>query len=444
MTISPPCFMPNIIRRKREGETLTSEEIQYAVTGIAQQTIPDSQIAAFAMTIFYRGMQHDELTQFTQAMAHSGEVLNWSALGLSGPVLDKHSTGGVGDKVTLILVPLITACGAFMPKMSGRALGHSGGTIDKLESIPGYTTQVSMTKLQEVVRQVGCAIVGSTGKLAPADKTLYAIRDVTATVDSLPLIVASILSKKLAANANYLVLDVKFGSGALLETFDESIQLANELVNIANSAGLPTRAVLTDMNQVLGFTVGHALEVQESLDFLCGKKQHPRLREVVMALGAEMLVQSQLAATHEAAQQKIQQQLDNGRAVEIFAKMINALGGPTDFIEKPAQYLAHAEYIIPVYAEHAGYVNKIDVRQVGFLLGQLKGARSKASDSIDYAVGFADVVGIGEHVSSDKPLAIIHANDQAIGLRVAEELRQTFVVNDQQTQQTNLIHRVIK
>src|ERR1700754_1854099 len=319
-----------VIRRKRDGHTLTAEEIGFLVGGITDGGLSDAQVGALAMALFIRGMEPAERVALTVAMRDSGTVLQWD---LDRPVLDKHSTGGVGDKVSLILAPVLAACGAAVPMISGRGLGHSGGTLDKLDAIPGYASTPSIEVIRRVVRDTGCAIVGQTADLAPADRRLYAVRDATGTVESIPLIVASILSKKLAEGLDALVLDVKFGSGALMGQRADADALARALVDVAKGAGLDTSALITDMNEVLGTTAGNALEVREAVDHLTGAAREPRLHEVTVALAAAVLTQARLASDETGAREMVQRSLDDGSAAERFGAMVAALGGPSDFVE---------------------------------------------------------------------------------------------------------------
>jgi len=305
-----------IVRRKRDGVTLSEAEIEFFVSGLADGSIGEGQVAAFAMAVFFRGMDMAERVALTRAMMRSGDQLSWRDTGLDGPVLDKHSTGGVGDKVSLMLAPIVAACGAFVPMISGRGLGHTGGTLDKLESIPGYTTQPDNDRFRQVVREVGCAIIGQTGNLAPADKRFYAIRDVTATVESIALITASILSKKLAAGLEGLAMDVKTGSGAFAADIGMARELADSIVQVANGAGVRTTALITDMNQVLGVTAGNAVEVREAVDYLTGSRRDPRLHAVTMALAGEMLATGRLAPDPTEGRTMAERVLASGRAAE--------------------------------------------------------------------------------------------------------------------------------
>ncbi len=342
-----------IIRRKRDGLSLAPQEIAAFIEALSKDGISEGQAAAFAMAVFFRGMNRDEMVALTLAMRDSGDVLSWNDIGR--PVADKHSTGGVGDNVSLMLAPIVAACGLAVPMISGRGLGHTGGTLDKLEAIPGYDVMPDEALFRRTVKTVGCAIIGQTGDLAPADKRLYAIRDVTATVDSIPLITASILSKKLAAGLQTLVLDVKVGNGAFMQSVEDARNLAVALVDVANGAGLPTTALITDMNQPLGDAAGNAVEIVNCLDFLAGRKAGTRLEKVVLAFAAEMLVQAGSAATLDEGEVLAEAALSSGRAMEVFAKMVAALGGPADFVDHPSRYLPSAPVILPVSAERSGW-----------------------------------------------------------------------------------------
>ncbi|MSE16354.1 thymidine phosphorylase, partial [Pantoea agglomerans] len=333
-------FLPQeIIRKKRDGHALTEEEIRFFINGVRDNTVSEGQIAALAMTIYFHDMTLPERVALTMAMRDSGTVLNWKSLNLNGPVVDKHSTGGVGDVTSLMLGPMVAACGGYVPMISGRGLGHTGGTLDKLEAIPGFDIFPSDDRFREIIKQVGVAIIGQTSSLAPADKRFYATRDITATVDSIPLITASILAKKLAEGLDALVMDVKVGSGAFMPTYEASESLAQSIVGVANGAGCQTTALLTDMNQVLASSAGNALEVREAVRFLTGEERNPRLLEVTLALCSEMLVSGKLAASDTEARQKLMMVLDNGKAAEVFGRMVAAQQGPADFVERYDAYL---------------------------------------------------------------------------------------------------------
>ena len=399
------------IRTKRDGGALSALQIGDFVQGLVDGRWADSQAAALAMAIVLRGMDTAETVALTRAMTHSGEVLDWRSAAFNGPVLDKHSTGGVGDKVSLVLTPLLAACGAVVPMVSGRGLGHTGGTLDKLEALPGYTVDLPHAHLLQVLRSTGCAIVGASASLAPADRRLYALRDLTATVESLPLITASILSKKLAAGLQGLVLDVKVGSGAFMATLPQAQALARSLVDVAGGAGLPARALITDMNQVLGFTAGNALEVRECIDFLCGRAQQPRLLELTLVLAAELLQMGALVSTLDEGRALAQRALGSGAAAERFAQMVAALGGPCDVLRDA--HLPVAPVVLPVPAPHAGMLTAMDVRALGQVVVNLGGGRSRPGQTVDPRVGLARVLPLHTPVQQGEPVSVVHAASTA-------------------------------
>ena len=401
-----------VIRHKRDGKKLTDEEIDFFIRGVADWSVSECQIAAFAMSVWLNGLDCAETVALTKAMASSGQQMTWADKGLSGPVIDKHSTGGVGDKVSVILAPLLAACGAYVPMISARGLGHTGGTVDKFESIPGYSVLPDTETFYRVVKQVGCAVIGQTGDLAPADKRIYAVRDATGTIESLPLIAASVLSKKLAGGAQALVVDLKCGNGAFMSNIDDARTLAELIVTVSHQAGLPARALITDMNQVLGRSVGNALEIAEAVEFLKGSYREPRLLAVSTALCSEALLLTGLAADRDAARTKVQEALDSGKAAEIFARMVAAMGGPADFIDDPQKHLPKAAVIRPVTAEKSGYVRAVDTRQIGNAFVTLGGGRSPVTQRPDFAVGFADFASVGAYVEKGAPLAVIHAQNE--------------------------------
>jgi thymidine phosphorylase len=420
-----------LIRQKRDGGELSPPQIEQLVFGIADGTVTDAQVGALAMAIVWRGMTAAERVALTGAMTRSGDVLGWSDAGLSGPVLDKHSTGGVGDKVSLLLAPILAACGAFVPMISGRGLGHTGGTLDKLESIPGYDTTPSTDRLREVVGRVGCAIVGQTARLAPADRRLYAIRDATGTVESIPLIVGSILSKKLASGLDALVIDVKVGSGAMLPELERARELARAIVEVAVGNELPTTALLTDMNQVLGRTAGNAVEVRESIDHLTGAARDARLLEVTLALCAEVLVLGKLHPDLDSARAAAARALASGAAAERFAAMVVELGGPTDLIEAPSRHLPDAPVVRAIEPESPGVVNAVDVRAVGVAIVSLGGGRAREDDAVDHRVGLTEVAALGERVEpGGRPLALVHARDEESARRAAAAVRAAYSVGE--------------
>ncbi len=414
-----------IIRRKRDGAELTEEEIAFMVGGLVGGQVTESQAAAFAMAVFFKGMSMPERVALTRAMMRSGTVLDWD---LPGPVLDKHSTGGIGDNVSLMLAPAIAACGGFVPMISGRGLGHTGGTLDKLDAIPGYRSQPENTLFAKVVEDVGCAIIGQTEDLAPADKRLYAIRDVTATVESIPLITASILSKKLAAGLEGLVMDVKTGSGAFMATLEGSMELAESLALVATGAGLRTTALITDMNQPLASAAGNALEVMNAIRYLDGTRRDPRLHEVVVALGGEMLLLGGLAESVEDGWAQVDAAIGSGRAAETFQRMVSALGGPDDLVKNPHAHLPAAPIVRPVHAPAYATVAGIDTRGVGVAVVMLGGGRTRPQDAIDHAVGFTDLAGIGDEVGPDAPLAIVHARTEDAAEQAARALLAAYTL----------------
>ncbi len=399
----------DIIKKKRDGGELTAAEIDLFVGGLADGSIPAEQVAALAMAIFLNSMSAEEASCLTLAMASSGTVLDWRDEALDGPVVDKHSTGGVGDKVSFLLAPIAAACGCYVPMISGRGLGHTGGTTDKVESIPGYNATPGFELFRKVVRSTGCAIIGQTADLAPADRRLYAIRDVTATIESIPLITASILSKKIAAGLEALVMDVKVGSGAFMSDLDRAEALARSIIDIATNAGLRTHALITDMNECLGHTAGNALEVAEAIAFLNNKEREPRLEEVVMSLCAEMLIAAGVEDDREAARQTCDSTVTSGRAAEVFARMVHALGGPADIVEKPAKHLPAAPIARAVHARETGYVAAVDAMALGNAIIELGGGRHVMADELDLSVGLTDVAHIGTSVDKNRPLAVIHA-----------------------------------
>ncbi len=413
-----------IIRRKRDGKSLTGEDIAAFVGGIATGKVSEGQVAALAMAVFFKGMSRDEAVALTLAMRDSGEVLDWSDL--PGPVTDKHSTGGVGDNVSLMLAPIVAACGAYVPMISGRGLGHTGGTLDKMDAIPGYVSQPDNKLFRKAVLESGCAIIGQTAALAPADKRFYAIRDVTATVESIPLITASILSKKLAAGLQSLVLDVKVGNGAFMTRGRDAAALATSLVEVANGAGMPTSALITSMNEPLASAAGNAVEVRNAVDFLTGRRRDKRLLEVTLALAADMLVAAGLAGSNKEGLLRAGDALDSGRAAETFERMVSLLGGPANFVENVASYLPAAPVEKAVIADRAGFVSGIETRDIGLAVVALGGGRSAPDDTIDHAVGITGLAPLGAEVVRGEALAIVHARSEAEASKAAETIRAAY------------------
>lgn len=438
-------FLPQeIIRKKRDGGVLSAEEIQFFVGGITSNRVTEGQIAALAMAVFFNDMTMDERVAFTLAMRDSGEVLDWRSLDLNGPVVDKHSTGGVGDVVSLLLGPMVAACGGYVPMISGRGLGHTGGTLDKFDSIPGYTTVPDNALFRKVVKEVGVAIIGQTSSLAPSDKIFYGVRDVTATVESVAMITGSILSKKLSAGLDALAMDVKVGSGAFMPTYDKSVELADSIVKVGNGAGMMTSAILTDMNESLAPYAGNAIEVRGALDYLSGRSRPARLHEVTMALCAEMLVLGKLAANETEARAKLQASLDNGSAAERFARMVVALGGPGDLMENPDRHLERAPIVLPVPALSAGYASSTDCRGLGLAVVSLGGGRRRAADPIDFAVGLTDLVGLGDKVELGQPLAMVHARTQEAAEQAVREVQAAYQISAVAPVANPVIYRTIR
>lgn len=417
-----------IIRKKRDGQAVSKAEIQYLINGMLDGSVTKAQISAFAMAVYFQDMDLEECQTLTECLLHSGTTLEWQDKNLDGPVVDKHSTGGLGDKVSLMIAPMLAACGAYIPMISGRALGHTGGTLDKMDSIPGYNTQPDIEMFQDIVSEVGCSIVGQTSNLAPADKMLYAIRDVTATVESIPLITASILSKKIAAGLQSLIIDVKVGSGSFNETFDHAEALANNLVRVGNGYGVKTTALITDMNQVLGTTMGNALEVKESIEYLNGTNREPRLHEIVINLAAELLVVSGISEDIASGIEQLESALSSGKAAAIFQSMVTSHGGPDDLLDSMNDHLARANVITPYLPAISAksYLKSMDGRALGNLLITLGGGRRTTQDSIDYSVGFSDIKSIGDTVYPNKPLLMIHANSEEDAAKAKQELDGIF------------------
>ena len=411
-----------IIAKVRRKETPASDEMRWFAAGLANGSVSDAQAGAFAMAVCLNGLSDEGRVGLTTAMRDSGEVLSWS---LDGPVIDKHSTGGVGDCVSLILAPMLAACGVYVPMVSGRGLGHTGGTLDKLEAIPGVSTQVDERTFRRIVGDVGFAIVGATGAIAPADKRLYAVRDVTATVESVELITASILSKKLAAGLDALVMDVKVGSGAFMKTDDEARALARSLVDAANGAGCATAALITDMSQPLAPTLGNAVEVSVCMEVLAGNVQAaPRLVDLTLALGERLL---SLAGVDDGRGQ-LEAALSSGEAMNRFARMIAALGGPPDMAEDWHTHLPAAPVVGDITAPRSGYVAAIDGEALGLAVVDLGGGRRVETDRVNPAVGLTDVVSLGRKIDVGESLAVVHAADEDAAQAAAMAVRTAITI----------------
>jgi thymidine phosphorylase len=430
-----PLMLPaELIRAKRDGQVLGGAELAAFAKGLADGTFSDAQAGAMAMALLLRGMNTGETVALTAAMR--GRVLAWPEA--TGPVLDKHSTGGVGDKLSLMLAPLLAACGAWVPMISGRGLGHTGGTLDKLEALPGYNVDPGDTRLRQTLAACGCAIVGASADLAPADRRLYAIRDVTATVESVPLITASILSKKLAAGLQGLVLDVKVGRGAFMAQLADAQRLARSLVDTARCAGLPAVALLTDMNQVLGPSAGNALETRDAIDFLTGNvPREPRTLATTLQLGAEALVLGGLQADVPQALAALQRTLDDGSAAERFARMVSLLGGPADVL-RDAQ-LPTAPVVRDVPAPRGGVLQACDVRALGLVVVALGGGRTRPGQAIDPRVGLDGLLPLGSAVRAGQALGRVHAADDAAAQAAVATVQAAFSIDDEPPTPTPLI-----
>ena len=420
-----------LIAKKRDGGELTTSEIEFIVSSFAEGALPDYQMSALAMAIFFRGLNFRETVDFTRSMRDSGEVMQWQP-GL--PKVDKHSTGGIGDKISIPLAPALAACGLSVPMVSGRGLGPTGGTLDKLESIAGFRCDLTLQEFQKVVEDVGCVISGATGKIAPADKKLYALRDVTGTVPAIGLITASILSKKLSEGLDALVLDVKWGSGAFMKTYEQAKQLAERLVNVANELGTKTTAVLTDMNQPLGRMVGNVVEIEESLEILDGKGPDD-VKKLTCELGAHLLVNCQKANSHSQARAAIGNALDDGSAMERFQQMVAAQGGKVQELAKRAK----TSDLIP---GHAGYLSAVDCEKIGIAVIELGGGRKQLQDPINFSVGIESLKRIGDQVEKDEPIVRIFA-DGKIPETVKRLSLEAYSISNEPVSEPDLINQTI-
>ncbi|MCX8650663.1 pyrimidine-nucleoside phosphorylase [Gilliamella sp. B2776] len=427
----------DIIEKKRDGNALSTEEIQFFITNYTNGTIPDYQVSALLMAIYYQGMTSKECADLTSAMMHSGDTVDLSSI--NGIKVDKHSTGGVGDTTTLVLAPLVAALDIPVAKMSGRGLGHTGGTNDKFESIPGFKIELAKQDFINQVNQKGVAVIGQSGNLTPADKKLYSLRDVTATVNSIPLIASSIMSKKLAAGADAIVLDVKTGDGALMKNMADSEKLAQEMVNIGNQIGRRTMAIISDMSQPLGYAIGNALEVKEAIDTLKGHGPAD-LTELVLTLGSQMVVLANKAKTLDEAREKLQEVIKNGKAVEKFKTLIEAQGGDSSVVDHPEK-LASAPYQIALPALKSGYVSKIIADQIGIAAMQLGAGRATKEDIIDPAVGIMLHKKVGDKVAEGEALLTIHANTDKIDA-IKQKLYDNITISDNAIE-PQLIYKVI-
>ncbi|WP_420586581.1 thymidine phosphorylase [Ruegeria sp.] len=429
----------SIIAKLRRGQVPGAEELTWFAQGLADGGVSDAQAGAFAMAVCMGGLGAQGRADLTVAMRDSGDVLSWD---FDGPVIDKHSTGGVGDSVSLVLAPALAELGAYVPMISGRGLGHTGGTLDKLEAIPGVSTQIGQERLTQILRDTGAAIVGATGQIAPADKRLYAIRDVTATVESLDLITASILSKKLAASPEALVLDVKVGSGAFMKTLEDARKLAQALTDTANAAGCRTSAVITDMHQPLAPALGNALEVAEVMKVLTQAHYAP-LVEISAELGGVLLADAGMCSTADEGRDKITDVIRDGRAAERFGRMMAAVGGPLQFVDNWSRYLPEASVILEVSAPESGYVTAIDGEALGLAVVALGGGRQVEGDVIDPAVGLSGIIRLGDKVDKGGPLAVVHAAREDAARETAEAVSKAITIGAEAPTEPTLVHERI-
>ncbi|GHE82377.1 thymidine phosphorylase [Thalassotalea profundi] len=435
-------FLPQeIIRTKRNGGNLSLAQIQDFVSGLVTGEFNDAQVGSMAMAIYQQGMSTDEIVNLTMAMKNSGDVLTWDEL--DGPVIDKHSTGGVGDKVSFMLAAIVGACGAYVPMISGRGLGHTGGTSDKLESIAGFNVQPSIELFKKTVKELRIAIISQTDNLAPADKRLYSIRDVTATVESIPLITASILSKKLSAGLDALVMDVKYGNGAMMSSMDDASALAQSIVNVANGAGVNTQAIITDMNQVLGTTAGNALEIYETVKYLTGKQREPRLHAVVLSLAKAMLINAQIATDEKDALERINNVLDSGSAAELFETMIYTLGGPIDLLDNPWGAMQKANHIVEILAPEHGYISAMQTRDIGMAIVAMKGGRLANGQPIDHSVGFDRILPVGTLLNRGDIVARVHASSESEAKLASKTYLDSLTISESEPEPTPVIYQTI-
>ena len=425
-----------IIAAIRDGRRPGPDALRWFAAGLADGRVTDAQAGAFAMAVLLKGLGEAGRVALTTGMRDSGKVLQWD---MPGPVLDKHSTGGIGDCVSLLLAPALAACGAYVPMISGRGLGHTGGTLDKLEAIPGFRTGLSESQLRSQLKDIRCAIVSASAEIAPADRRLYAIRDVSATVESIDLITASILSKKLAAGLDALVLDVKCGSGAFMKTLEDAEALAVSLVSTAKGAGCRTSALITDMTQPLATAAGNALEVIEVMETLTGTSVNAALFDVTAVLGGEALALAGLAATPEEGMLRVEEVMRSGRAAEWFGRMVAAQGGPADFIDRWPDRLPAATVIRDVPAPQGGFVGAIDGQALGLAVVGLGGGRQREGDRVNPAVGVSDLAGIGDDIGVGDPLCMVHAATEAQADEAIARVQAAYVMQGQAVAEPPLI-----
>ena len=428
---------------KRDGKELTKEQIDEFVKGIVSLDVPDVHIAAFTMAVYFQKLNHIETAHLTNAMAYTGKTVAWDENDLGGPVLEKHSSGGIGDKVSILLAPMIAACGGFIPMVSGRGLGHTGGTLDKLDAIPNYSIQPKLTTLENTIKQVGCAIVGSSEDIAPGDRRMYGIRDITATTEPIELITASILSKKVALGAKRLIMDIKIGSGAFMQTKELGLELASAMNNVAKEIGLDFISYLTDMNTPLGNNAGNALEITEVCAILTKEIEgESRLLELTLTLVAEMLIKGNLVNDFNEGYAKAKQSINDGSAAEKLNQMVAYLGGPNNFIENYQEHLPFAKFKMDLFANEEGYVESIDVTKLGYSVVDLGAGRRNLDDKLDYSVGLENMAGVGDQVGSNangKAIATIHAKSKADANKAAQEILDAYKITSEKTNHLDVI-----
>ncbi|SET30284.1 thymidine phosphorylase [Thalassotalea agarivorans] len=430
-----------IIRLKRDNQVLDEQVIKQFVAGLADGGFSDAQAGAMAMAIYHQGLNTQETITLTQCMRDSGTVLTWDDV--DKPIIDKHSTGGVGDKVSFMLAAIVAACGAAVPMISGRGLGHTGGTADKLESIANFNVMPSISQFKQLVKDIGVSIISQTNDLAPADKRLYGIRDVTATVESIPLITASILSKKLAAGLDVLTMDVKVGNGAMMNNIADARALAKSIVNVATGAGVKTQAIITDMNQVLGDSAGNALEMAETADYLTGVYRDPRLHQVVCALAKSMLIHGQLAKDEDDAHKQVDRALCTGLAAERFDKMVHAMQGPSNFIEQPWKHMQQANVIKDIVAPRSGYIANVDTRAIGMAVVALGGGRQFPGQAIDHSVGFDRIAPLSEYLEKGSVIARVHAANEDMAMQAVNAYLNAIELCDRAVEPSPVIYEYI-
>lgn len=433
----------DVIRKKRDGISLSREEIDFFIEGVTNGRIADYQVSALLMAIYLNGMNDAEQQALTEAMLNSGNILDFTDI--PKPKADKHSTGGVGDKTSIIIAPLVAACGVCVPMISGRGLGHTGGTLDKLESIPGYRVALTTSEFKEVLDKVGYAMAGQTAEIAPADKKMYALRDATATVEAIPLIVASIISKKGAAGLDAMIIDVKVGNGAFMREEDRARALAHALVSTGNSCGIKTRALLTDMNQPLGGAVGNSLEIEECINILRGEANEAAtpVLELSLELSAHMLMLANVDKTIEAARQRLQGVLDSGKALECLQSNVEAQGGDPRVCDAPGDFLPLVSETVKVESPRSGFITKVDTTEIGHAIAAIGGGRVRIEDTVDPTVGFTSELKLGDQVRAGEAIGTVYCADAAAAAEAARRIQAAYHVSDEPPAELKLVKEII-